>query len=153
MRHKKNSVKLGRTAEARQALLSSLVANFIEEQRITTTVRKAKLARILAEKLVTVAKKALAAGKPEALLTGKRKVLAVLRHRRHVARLFEAIAPQYKDRQGGYTRILKLGKRSSDGSEMAVLEWVDLARVDKRRKAKDEKAEAGSKGEGEKKES
>ena len=138
MRHKKNMVKLGRPAEARKALLSSLVSNFIEEQRIQTTVAKAKQARMLAEKMVTVAKKALAAGTPGALLQGKRMALAVLRHRKHVQKLFETIAPQYKDREGGYTRITKLGRRASDSSEMVLLEWVNLAPVQKRRKTKTE---------------
>ncbi len=134
MRHKKNMVKLGRTAEERKALLSSMVANLIEEQRITTTLAKAKQTRMLAEKTLTMAKKALAAGTPVALMQGKRNVLAVVRHRKHMDKLFEAIAPQFKDRAGGYTRITKLGRRGSDSSEMAILEWVGLAPVSKRRK-------------------
>ena len=128
MRHRKNSVKLGRTAEGRKALLSSMVSNFIEEQRIETTLVKAKLTRSLAEHMVTLAKRG--------TLAARRDVLATLRQRKHVKKLFDAIAPQYKDRQGGYTRIVRLGKRGSDGSEMVILEWVDLARVDKRRKPK-----------------
>jgi large subunit ribosomal protein L17 len=153
MRHMKNSVKLGRSAEARKALLSSLVSNFIQEQRIQTTIQKAKQTRMLAEKVVTTAKKALASGKPEDLLSAKRKILSVLRHRKHVDRLFEAIAPQYKDRQGGYTRIVRIGQRGGDASEMVVLEWVDLAAVDKRRKAKaDESPATEEKGADEKKE-
>jgi len=141
MRHKKSTVKLGRSAEARKALMSSMVANFIEEQRIKTTVTKAKQTRMLAEKMVTVAKKALAAaGTPGALLNGKTKALAVLRHRKHVDKLFTVIAPQFKDRVGGYTRIIKLGRRGSDSSEMVLLEWVDLAPVSKRRKPKTEEA-------------
>jgi large subunit ribosomal protein L17 len=136
MRHRKNSVKLGRTADARKALLSSLVANFIEEQRVETTLSKAKLARSLAERMVTLGKRG--------TLDARRDALAILRHRKHVKRLFEAIAPQYKDRQGGYTRIVRLGRRGSDGSEMAVLEWVNLARVDKRRKPKADTKPAGA---------
>lgn len=134
MRHKKNMVRLGRPAEARKALMSSLVANFIDEQRIKTTLPKARQTRMLAEKMVTVAKKALAAGTPEALLLGKRKALAVLRHRKHMLKLFEGIAPQFKDRAGGYTRIVKLGRRGSDSSEMVLLEWVNLGPVNKRKK-------------------
>lgn len=153
MRHRKNSVKLGRSPEARKALLSSLVSNFIQEQRIQTTIQKARLSRKLAEKLVTTAKKALVSGKPEDLMNAKRKVLEVLRHRKHVTRLFEMIAPQYKDRPGGYTRIVRVGQRGGDASEMVVLEWVDLAQVDKRRKAKPEgQAPSGAKGDDEKKE-
>lgn len=133
MRHRKNTVKLGRTAEERKALLSSMVANLITEYRIQTTITKAKQTRVLAEKLVTTAKKGLLAGKGEGLMTAKRKALAVLRHRKHVSRLFEAIAPQYKDRMGGYTRITKLGRRGSDGSEMVLLEWVGIAPASKRK--------------------
>jgi large subunit ribosomal protein L17 len=141
MRHKKNMVRLGRPAEARKALLSSLVTNFIEEQRIKTTLPKARQTRMLAEKMVTVAKKALAAGTSVALLQGKRKALTVLRQRKHVQKLFEGIAPQFKDRLGGYTRIVKLGRRGSDSSEMVLLEWVNLAPVDKRRKPKTDAVE------------
>lgn len=152
MRHMKNSVKLGRSAEARKALLSSLVVSFIEEQRITTTLQKAKLARILAERLVTAAKRALASGKPEALLSARRKVLAALRKRTPTGKLFEAIAPQFKDRPGGYTRIVKLGQRGGDAAEMVVLEWVNLAPVDKRRKPKQGESGSEDKGGSEKKE-
>ncbi|MEI6563357.1 MAG: 50S ribosomal protein L17 [bacterium] len=135
MRHKKKMVKLGRPAEARKALLSSMAGNFIEEQRIKTTLPKARLTRSLAEKLVTVAKKAIASGKPDKMLQGKRKALAVLRHRKPMMKLFDVIAPQYKDRLGGYTRIVKVGRRGSDSSEMAILEWVDLAFVKKGKQA------------------
>lgn len=127
MRHAKNMTKLGRPAEARKALFSSMVGNLIEEQRIKTTVVKAKQTRVFAERLVTTAKRAIAAGKPEALLQGKRKALAALRHRKPMQKLFDVIAPLYKDRAGGYTRITKLGRRGSDSSEMALLEWVDMA--------------------------
>jgi len=148
MRHKKNMVKLGRSAEARKALLSSLVANLIEEQRIKTTVTKAKQTRIRAERLVTVAKKALAAsGTPGVLLNGKTRALAVLRHRKHVDKLFNVIAPQFKDRVGGYTRIIKLGRRGSDSSEMVLLEWVNLAPVSRNRKPKVEDAAVAQPGE------
>ena len=132
MRHRKNTVKMGRSAEARKALLSSLVCNFIEEQRIQTTLVKAQQTRTMAEKMVTLAKRG--------TLAARRDALAQLRQRKHVTKLFESIAPQYKERHGGYTRIVKLGRRGSDGSEMAILEWVDLARVDKSRKPKEAQA-------------
>lgn len=134
MRHRKSNVKLGRTAEGRSALLSSLVCNFIEEQRIRTTLPKARQARRVAERMVTLAKRG--------TLAARRDALAELRHRKHVTKLFERIAPQYKDRHGGYTRIVKLGRRGSDGSEMAILEWVDLAFIDKRRKPKETQEQA-----------
>jgi large subunit ribosomal protein L17 len=126
MRHRKNTVKLGRPAASRKALLSSLVCNFIEEQRIRTTLPKARLTRILAEKMVTLGKLG--------TLPARRRAVAVLRQHTPVKKLFESIAPQYKDRQGGYTRIVRLGRRGSDGSEMVLLEWVNLAPIDKRRK-------------------
>lgn len=134
MRHRKRNVKLGRTAEGRKALLASLVCNFIEEQRIKTTVPKAKQARSLAEKMVTLAK--------DGSLAARRAAIAVLRDRVRVKKLFDAIGPQYKERAGGYTRIVHLGRRGSDGSSMCLLEWVNLAPVDKRRKPK---AEEGKK--------
>lgn len=135
MRHRKRNVKLGRTAEERKALLASLVCNFIEEQRIRTTVPKAKQARSLAEKMVTLAKDA--SVDPSSALAARRKAVATLRDRRRVKKLFETIGPQYKDRTGGYTRIVHLGRRGSDGADMALLEWVNLAPVDKRRKPKE----------------
>ena len=133
MRHRKRNVKLGRTADGRKALLASLVCNFIEEQRIRTTAPKAKQARVLAEKMVTLGK--------DGSLAARRKAVAVLRDRRRVKKLFESIAPQYKERAGGYTRLVHLGRRGSDGSEMVLLEWVNLAPVDKRRKPKEAREE------------
>ena len=126
MRHRKNSVRLGRTSDHRKALLSSLVCNLIEEKRITTTLSKAKLARSLAERMVTLGK----AGD----LAARRRAISELRHEKFVTKLFAEIAPQFSGRQGGYTRILKLAKRRSDSSEMALLEWVGITAPDKKRK-------------------
>ena len=134
MRHRKNTVKLGRSASARKALLSSLVCNFIDEQRIRTTLPKAKLTRTLAEKMVTLGKRG--------TVPAQRQAVAFLQNPARVKKLFETIAPQYKERKGGYTRIVRLGRRGSDGSEMVVLEWVDLAPVDRRRKASAEATNA-----------
>ena len=128
MRHRKNNVKLGRSSAHRKALIASLVCNFIEEQRIRTTVVKAKQARTMAEKMVTLAKRG--------TLVARRAVVASLRRKPQVGKLFETIAPQYRERNGGYTRIIRVGRRRSDGSEMALLEWVNLAHVDKTRKPK-----------------
>ena len=140
MRHRKQTKKLGRSTSHRKALLASLVCNFIDERRIRTTLPKAKQARSLAERMVTLAK--------EGTLAARRAAVAVLRRKQHVAVLFRDIAPQFKDRSGGYTRILKLGRRPSDGSEMAVLEWVNIAAVDRRKKQKTEKTEKTEKKEG-----
>ena len=117
MRHRKNTVKLGRTSAHRDALLASLVCSLVERKRIETTVPKAKAARSLAEKMVTLAKKG--------TLDARRRAVAVLRRPEHVAALFRDTAPAFADRQGGYTRILRMGSRWGDSAPLAVLEWVN----------------------------
>ena len=137
MRHRKNTVKLGRTSSQREALFSSLVSNLILAKRITTTLPKARAAKRLADKIVTVGKKG--------TLAARRQALSFLKLDAAVAELFCAVAPAMKDRAGGYTRVIKLGKRQSDSSEMCILEWVDF--VPKAKKAKAEKTEEAPKGE------
>ena len=137
MRHRKNTVKLGRTSSQREALFSSLVSNLILAKRITTTLPKARAAKRLADKIVTVGKKG--------TLAARRQALSFLKLDAAVAELFGAVAPAMKDRAGGYTRVIKLGKRQSDSSEMCILEWVDF--VPKAKKAKAEKTEEAPKGE------
>lgn len=121
MRHQKKTVKLGRTSAHRDALLSGLVCDLIAAKRIKTTLSKAKAARRLAEKMVTLGKKK--------TLSARRQAISTLRHKQPVADLFDTVAPTFKDRSGGYTRILKLGRRSSDSAEMAVLEWVEYTQA------------------------
>ncbi|MDQ3200226.1 MAG: 50S ribosomal protein L17 [Verrucomicrobiota bacterium] len=121
MRHQKKTVKLGRTAEHRKALLANQVCSLIEHQRIKTTLAKAKAVRPLAEKMVTLGK--------NGSLHARRTALAVLRQKDAVKKLFEDIAPRSADRKGGYTRIIKLGQRKSDSASVAFLEWVDAAEV------------------------
>src|SRR6476620_8189076 len=104
MRHQVKTVKLGRTAEHRKALLA-----------------KAKAVRPLAEKMVTLGK--------NGSLHARRTALAVLRQKGAVKKLFEDIAPRSADRKGGYTRIIKLGVRKSDAAKVAFLEWVDAPLV------------------------
>lgn len=117
MRHQKKTVKLGRTAEHRKALLANQVCSLIEHQRIKTTLAKAKAVRPLAEKMVTLGKKG--------SLHARRTALAVLRQKDAVKKLFEDIAPRSASRNGGYTRIVKLGARKSDSAPVAFIEWVD----------------------------
>ena len=117
MRHQKKTVKLGRTAEHRRALLANQVCSLIEHQRIKTTLAKAKAVRPLAEKMVTLGKKG--------SLHARRTALAVLRQKGAVKKLFEDIAPRSATRNGGYTRIVKLGARKSDSAPVAFIEWVD----------------------------
>ncbi len=117
MRHKKATIKLGRKAAHRDALLASLVCGLITSKRIKTTLPKAKAARSLAEKMVTLGK--------EGTLASRRRAIARLRRKTKVAVLFNEIAPAYAGRAGGYTRIVKTGKRLGDNAEMAILEFVD----------------------------
>src|SRR5438045_5407873 len=117
MRHQKKTVKLGRTAEHRKALLANQVCSLIEHQRIKTTLAKAKAVRPLAEKMVTLGK--------QGSLHARRTALAVLRQKNAVKKLFDDIAPRSADRNGGYTRIIRLGIRKSDSAPVAFLEWLD----------------------------
>ena len=122
MRHQKKTVKLGRTASHRDALLANQVCSLIEHTRITTTLAKAKAVRPLAEKLVTIAKKG--------TLHARRIALAYLHHNEDAVRkLFAEVAPRTATRKGGYTRIIKMGPRQSDSAPMAFIEWVDQAPV------------------------
>src|SRR6267143_3989768 len=117
MRHQKKTVKLGRTAEHRKALLANQVCSLIEHQRIKTTLAKAKAVRPLAEKMVTLGK--------NGSLHARRTALAVLRQKGAVKKLFEDIAPRSVSRNGGYTRIVQLGTRRSDAAPVAFIVWVD----------------------------
>ena len=121
MRHQKKTIKLGRTAEHRKALLANQVCSLIEHERIKTTLAKAKAVRPLAEKMVTLGK--------TGSLHARRTALAVLRQKNAVKKLFDNIAPRSADRKGGYTRIIRLGQRKSDSASVAFIEWVDAAPV------------------------
>jgi large subunit ribosomal protein L17 len=124
MRHQKKTVRLGRTAEHRKALLANQVCSLIEHQRIKTTLAKAKAVRPLAEKMVTLGKKG--------SLHARRTALAVLRQKNSVKKLFDEVAPRSNTRNGGYTRIVKLGQRKSDSAAMAFIEWVDALVVEEK---------------------
>jgi large subunit ribosomal protein L17 len=117
MRHQKKTVKLGRKEGHRKSLLANLAVSLIEHTRIKTTLAKAKAVRPLAEKLVTIGKKG--------TLHARRTAKAVLRQDGAVKKLFADIAPRAAARNGGYTRIIKLGQRKSDAAPMALIEWVD----------------------------
>jgi large subunit ribosomal protein L17 len=132
MRHQKKTVKLGRKAEHRKALLANQVCSLIVHQRITTTLAKAKAVRPLAERMVTLGK--------SGSIHARRNALSVLRHKDAVKKLFDEIAPRSTDRNGGYTRIVKLGRRKSDSAAMAFLEWVDAAEVVEQKPAEEKKA-------------
>ena len=117
MRHHNKNRKFGRVKNQRKALLKSLTRSLIVHGKISTTLAKAKELRPTVEGLVTKAKRE--------GIHSKRLVLSrVSNERRILKKLFEEIAPKYKTRHGGYTRITKLPRRKSDGSEMAVIEFV-----------------------------
>ena len=142
MRHLKRTAKLGRTGQHRNAMLANLVCSLIKHKRVTTTLAKAKAARPVAEKMVTLGK--------SGTLHDRRLASARLRqharshfqgtpkHKGATARvawrknedvvhiLFDKIAPGFKERQGGYTRIVRLNQRQGDAAQRAILEWVDL---------------------------
>ena len=139
MRHRRQNSRLGRSSSHLKATKASLVRSLIERKRIRTTLDKAKHARRLAEQMVTLGRKGTLASRRRAIsqLAGSKDAARI------VATLFESIVPQFEGRNGGYTRIVRLGRRSSDSSEMAVLEWVDNPiEPTKKKKKKAEKAPA-----------
>jgi len=119
MRHRKRTAKLGRTGEHRNRMLANLVCSLIRHKRITTTLAKAKAARSVAEKLVTLGKRG--------TLHARRLASARLYQDEEACKLlFSELAPTFKDRPGGYTRIIRLDQRRGDAASRAILEWVEL---------------------------
>lgn len=135
MRHLKRTAKLGRTAEHRNAMLANLVCSLIKKKRVTTTLAKAKAARPVAEKILTLGKagtvhaRRLAAARLQqqsrSLFESKEARLKWRKSEDVVRILFEDLAPLFKERNGGYTRIIRLAQRQGDAAPMAILEWVD----------------------------
>jgi large subunit ribosomal protein L17 len=137
MRHRNTIIKLGRTSAHKKALLANLSASLIEHKHLITTEAKAKAARRFVERLITLAK--------TGTLNARRVVLQRLRQRDAVQTLFEDVAPRFKDRNGGYTRVVKLGRRSGDAAPMAVVELIGFETAVKKQKDKQAKAEAKKK--------
>src|SRR6476620_10739867 len=117
MRHGKVHRKLNRTAEHRKAMFANMCAALIKHEQIITTLPKAKELRPIVEKLVTLAKKG--------GLAARRQAISEMRDISMVKKLFDVIGPRYKDRKGGYTRVLKAGFRYGDNAANAVIEFVD----------------------------
>ncbi len=117
MRHNKSGRTLGRKPDHRQHMMRNMVTSFLLNEKITTTVTRAKELRKLAEKMITLAKRG--------DLHSRRQAMRVIREPQVVARLFEMIAPRYADRPGGYTRILRLDNRLGDNAPMAIIELVE----------------------------
>ena len=117
MRHRKLTFKIGRKSAHVRSLLANSVCSLIQHGRITTTIVKAKRVRILADQMVTLGK--------EGTLHARKQAIAKLRQPATVRILFDEIAPGFRNRTGGYTRIYKLGPRIGDGAEMAIIEFVE----------------------------
>lgn len=117
MRHRQNTLKLGRTSQHRDSMLANLVGSLIRHEQVRTTLMRAKAARPVAEKMVTLGKRG--------TLHHRRLAIAALHEADLVRKLFSEIAPRFSKRAGGYTRILKLGPRLGDAAPTALLEWVE----------------------------
>src|SRR5246127_803626 len=141
MRHGRAGFKLKRNVGARDSLLRGLVTSVIEEERIVTTVPKAKAAKPLVEKMITLAK--------EDTLHARRKAAAFLRTPASVKKLFDKLGTRFGQRNGGYTRIVRLGPRKGDGAEQALLELVGselVKRAADRAKRREERLKAAREG-------
>jgi large subunit ribosomal protein L17 len=134
MRHRNAGYKLGRNTSHRRALLRNLVTSIVLEDRVETTVAKAKAARPHVEKLITLGKKG--------DLHARRQALAYLQTREAVTRLFDTVAPRYGDRNGGYLRIIRTGFQRGDGAEKAFIELLGAEKLldEKRQKRADARA-------------
>jgi len=117
MRHNKTGRRLGRKPDHRQHMMRNMVTSFFENEKITTTVTRAKELRRLVDRMITLGKRG--------DLHARRQALRVVRDPNVVAKLFEMIAPRYTTRPGGYTRIIRLENRQGDNAPMAIIELVE----------------------------
>lgn len=117
MRHNKSGRRLGRKPDHRQHMMKNMVTSFFENEKITTTVTRAKELRKLVDKMLTLGKRG--------DLHARRQALRVINDQKVVAKLFEMIAPRYTERPGGYTRIIRLENRQGDNAPMAIIELVE----------------------------
>lgn len=138
MRHLKAGRKLNRSASHRRALFRNLVTALIQRESIKTTDAKAKETRRFAERMITLGK--------DGTLAARRRALAFIQSQAAVRRLFDDIAPRFKERQGGYTRIIKIGTRHGDAAAMSVLQLTTLAADLETAKGGDKKKKAAGTG-------
>jgi large subunit ribosomal protein L17 len=134
MRHQVKGRKLRRPTAHRLALLRNLVTSFLEKERIRTTLAKAKEVRPLAEKMITLGKRG--------TLHARRQVISFVRKESVVVKVFDDLGPRFGQRPGGYSRIVKLGRRMGDGASMALLELVGSEYKKKAKKKKDKEKTA-----------
>jgi len=152
MRHNVAHRKLGRVTEHRLAMLRNQAISLLRHERIETTIPKAKELRPFVERLITIAKRGLAAGDANAkILNARRMVLAEIPDNEVVSKLFSDLAPRFADRAGGYTRILRVGFRRGDGAETAQIELVgsEWTPAEEPKEGEDAEAPKKSKGLGE----
>jgi large subunit ribosomal protein L17 len=134
MRHQVKGRKLRRPTARRLALLRNLVTSFLEKERIRTTLAQAKEVRPLAEKMITLGKRG--------TLHARRQVISFVRKESVVVKVFDDLGPRFGQRPGGYSRIVKLGRRMGDGAQMAVLELIGSEYKKKAKKKKDKEKAA-----------
>lgn len=134
MRHNDKINKLSRTSEHRRAMLNNLVSSLFEKNVVITTTAKAKEAKKLAERLITFAKN-------DDSFASRREVAKRLKSRKLVKKLFDEIAPKFKSRNGGYTRVVKVGLRRGDGSSTSILELVEKPEKKEKKDKKTKKEE------------
>lgn len=133
MRHRKAGRKLGRTSSHLKAMLRNLVTSFLEYEKIETTDAKAKELRKLSEKMITLGKRG--------DLHARRQALSVIMSKKVVKKLFEVIAPRFQNRNGGYTRIMKVGRRLGDNAPLSIIELIPegQAKSEKKKKSQEKK--------------
>jgi len=137
MRHNKSGKRLGRNSSHRKAMMRNMVTSLFAHEKITTTDIRAKELRKIADKMITLGKRG--------DIHARRQAMQVIRDRKVVGKLFDLVAPRYKDRPGGYTRIIKLGQRAGDNASLSLIELVEEEFTAKPRKAAPaHKAEAKS---------
>ena len=127
MRHNKSGKRLGRNSSHRKAMMRNMVTSLFAHEKITTTDIRAKELRKIADKMITLGKRG--------DIHARRQALQVIRDRKVVGKLFDLLAPRYKDRPGGYTRIIKLGQRAGDNASLSLIELVEEEFTAKPRKA------------------
>ncbi len=136
MRHNKIGRRLGRAPSHREHMMRNMVTSLFEYEKLTTTVTRAKELRRIAERMITLAKRG--------DLNSRRQALKTIHDRKVVAKLFEMIAPRYQERQGGYTRIIRLNPRLGDNAPMSIIELVEEELAPKQKKAAPKVEEAAA---------
>ena len=117
MRHRKGLKKLGRSSPHRQAMLRNMVTSLLDHERIQTTDAKAKVLRRVAERMITLGKRG--------DLHARRQALSFIRSKEVTGKVFDELADRYRERPGGYTRVMKLGQRRGDAASMSIIELLD----------------------------